>query len=582
MAAKRLSRMAWLVLISISISSIPSFASDIGLAVGEAREGRVSAGRPQSFVILFNSEDYAEIKIDPRGKQLAVILYDPSGSKFRGGTIGPGEDRSGFTVEGPGAYRLEVAGSDKTIEGTFTITLEKIVPLAARLARPKPLLESPRIQALRASLESGKPGTIDAFWREVQKEGAPIIEPLAGDHDNMLVTFLWRGTPDTHNVFVARLPYAAATPDDYFMNRLDQSDVWYKTFAISRKARFEYSLAPNVPKLQAISFGIDNEAIAMIAAAARTDPLNPNLWRLDKRSLDSPEYQGRSIVEMPDAPAQPWVVETPGVPAGHIEKRRFKSALLKNEREIAIYLPPGYSRNNKAYPLLVLFDELAYLGDPEGVVLVPTPTILNNLIAAKRIPPMVALLVDNAAGARDRELLCNPAFSDFLSSELLPWAHGLYSFTTDPRQTVVGGSSLGGMAATCAGFHHPETFGNILSQSGAYHRTPPKTEGAPGTDADSEPNWIAKKVIASAKQPLRFYLDAGSEEIDVTGGGSSILLTNRTLRDVLLAKGYEVHFQEFAGGHDYLSWRGTLADGLITLIGCATTNPGQEPTAVKP
>ena len=39
------------------------------------------------------------------------------------------------------------------------------------------------------------------------------------------------------------------------------------------------------------------------------------------------------------------------------------------------------------------------------------------------------------------------------------------------------------------------------------------------------------------------------------------------MRDVLLAKGYEVHNQEFQGGHDYLSWRGTLADGLIVLMG---------------
>jgi enterochelin esterase-like enzyme len=30
-------------------------------------------------------------------------------------------------------------------------------------------------------------------------------------------------------------------------------------------------------------------------------------------------------------------------------------------------------------------------------------------------------------------------------------------------------------------------------------------------------------------------------------------------------QGYEVHYREFVGGHDYLSWRGTLADGLISL-----------------
>jgi enterochelin esterase family protein len=60
---------------------------------------------------------------------------------------------------------------------------------------------------------------------------------------------------------------------------------------------------------------------------------------------------------------------------------------------------------------------------------------------------------------------------------------------------------------------------------------------------------VPKQFIASPKLPLRFYLDAGSDEIDFTGNGNSILLT-RNLRDVLLAKGYEVHFQEFAGNHD--------------------------------
>jgi hypothetical protein len=39
------------------------------------------------------------------------------------------------------------------------------------------------------------------------------------------------------------------------------------------------------------------------------------------------------------------------------------------------------------------------------------------------------------------------------------------------------------------------------------------------------------------------------------------------MRDVFLARGYEVHYQESVGGHDYLSWRGTLADGLLALTG---------------
>ena len=78
---------------------------------------------------------------------------------------------------------------------------------------------------------------------------------------------------------------------------------------------------------------------------------------------------------------------------------------------------------------------------------------------------------------------------------------------------------------------------------------------------------MARLFISSPRKPLRFYLDAGSAEFNATGGADSILFCTRVLRDVLRAKGYEVHYQEFAGGHDYLSWRGTLADGLIALMG---------------
>lgn len=560
----------------ISIS-IPSFASETELAVAKTREGVVGAGKPQSYDLVLNAGDYAELKLDPRGKELTLITYDPSGDKFRGAKLGPEEDKFDFVVDYPGKYRLEVAATDSVIGASYAITLEKIVSLQARLAPLRPLFASPRINALKVAVETGESGSVDSFWKEVEKQGAPIIEPLPGDGKNLLVTFLWKGTPDTRNVFVARLPYAGGAPDDYFMDRLGDTDVWYKTVATDRKTRFEYSLAPNVPRIRPVSQGMDNDAIAMIAAAARPDPLNPKRWRVDAQNVDSPRYE-RSMVEMPDAPPQPWLAEKPGIPAGQVEKRRFKSVLLKNEREIAVYLPSGYSRDAKPYPLLLVFDEIDYLGDPKQIVLVPTPTILNNLISAKRIPPMVALLIDNVPDGRDRELPCNPVFADFLHSELLPWAHSLYNLTADPRQTVVTGSSFGGLAAACAGLRHPETFGNVLSQSGSFHWMPSKNDGASDSGTDSEPNWVARQFITSPKLPLRFYLDAGSEEFDVSGDGRSILATNRSLRDVLLAKGYEVHFQEFAGGHDYLSWRELLADGLIALMGIGPSGSWQEPT----
>jgi NAD(P)-dependent dehydrogenase (short-subunit alcohol dehydrogenase family) len=100
-------------------------------------------------------------------------------------------------------------------------------------------------------------------------------------------------------------------------------------------------------------------------------------WRNDPQSADAPEYRGSSILEMPDAAPQPWIARRPGVPAGRVEKHRFKSEALKNEREIAVYLPPRYSPRAEPYPLLVLFDEEAYLS------LVPLVSYRSIYSAAK-------------------------------------------------------------------------------------------------------------------------------------------------------------------------------------------------------
>ena len=560
MCAPRVFIVALLVVASCS-KSAP--AGDLELKLAQVRESSLSPGQSQSFVVSLGEGDFAQIGVNPRGQALIVKTYDPLGNPFRGAELGPGEDKLNLVAEGPGAYRVEVAAKDKYASGTYTITLEKVVTLAVQLAPPKPVVESQRIQTLRASVERGEQDSVSSFWQEVNKAGAPLIEPIAGDRENMAVTFLWKDKTGTKNVLVLWLPYAGVAPDEFLMKCLGGTDVWYKTIKVNRKMRLAYTLAPNAARLHPISLGIDNGAITMIAAAARPDPLNPKRYRVDPESVDAPEYRGSSILEMPDAPAQPWVVQRPGVPEGRVEKHLFKSATLGNEREIAVYLPPQYSPGTEPSPLLVLFDEDLYLG------LVPTPTILDNLISEGRIPPVVGLLIGNAPGARDRELPCNPEFSRVLVTELLPWAHGLYNFTSDARHTVVAGSSAGGLAAACSGLWHPEAFGNVLAQSGAFHRTPPSASDT--GDSSSEPNWVARQFISSPMKPLRFYLEAGSAEFNATGGADAILFCTRTLRDVLRAKGYEVHFQEFEGGHDYLSWRGTLADGLVALLGDAAS-----------
>ena len=46
-----------------------------------------------------------------------------------------------------------------------------------------------------------------------------------------------------------------------------------------------------------------------------------------------------------------------------------------------------------------------------------------------------------------------------------------------------------------------------------------------------------------------------------------MLGTNRELRDVLLLKGYPVTYSEVDGEHDNFWWGGSLADGLVALLG---------------
>jgi enterochelin esterase family protein len=85
---------------------------------------------------------------------------------------------------------------------------------------------------------------------------------------------------------------------------------------------------------------------------------------------------------------------------------------------------------------------------------------------------------------------------------------------------------------------------------------------------EQEPEWLIRQFAASPKLPIGFHLDCGLMEAPPTAGEApNIVTANRDMRDVLRAKGYRVHYQEFNGGHEYLNWRGTLAEGLIALLG---------------
>ena len=522
----------------------------------------LAPGATDVFALDLKIDQIVQLKLEGHDKDVILSVYSPDGRLSRAFSSERLKgDALEFLATQPGRWNLKIAVREGSVSAAYRISdLKIIIPHVAALAEPD---ISPRIRRIKSQADA------DAFWKEIGPNGSPLLEPIPDDPVNRFTTFLWRGGPDTQRVML-NLYNCAPDPADCFLHHVEGTDVWYRTMRFDHRLRTVYLLTPNAP---AVPHGtqVDDNLLSQTSVRSQRDPLNPKTtWWDSADNPDLPIHRGSSILEMPDAPAQPWADKRAGVTAGEIAKQDFASAILKNTRPIFVYLPPGYSKNAQPYDVLVVFD------GQDSIDIVPTPTTLDNLISEKRIAPKVAVMVGNVKGMRGTELPCNPTFAEFLNSELIPWMRRNYNVTRDPQRVTIGGFSYGGLAATCAAYRHPETFGNVLSQSGTYWWTPPGDPAKPDAFAPDDHDYVARLFVDSPKLPLRFYLDAGSREFDRDVNGDSMLVTNRHLRDVLRAKGYEVFYQEFQGAHDYLSWRGLIADGLILLEGkpAGQTEPG--------
>jgi enterochelin esterase family protein len=143
---------------------------------------------------------------------------------------------------------------------------------------------------------------------------------------------------------------------------------------------------------------------------------------------------------------------------------------------------------------------------------------------------------------------------------MVPWIHKKWHISIDPADTIVCSYSRGGLGAAYVAWKHPEVFGNVLAQSGAFWRG---NEG--GID---EAEWLTKEIKNSPRQNLRFYVEVGSQETGTTPAGPIFIEANRRLSQALKTKGYDVRYVEVSGGrHDPINWRFQLAEGVIFLAG---------------
>ena len=388
-------------------------------------------------------------------------------------------------------------------------------------------------------LRHGDSTALATFWERAASERTPIIEPIPGDSARVLATFVYRNAEPLTNVVISG-GVAGWVDALTVMEHVAGTDLWYKTVPVRKDIRiwyqfrkndslFPWFVDPNFPKRWAAGFA---------------DPLNPKVEQLPAGP--------RSVFEGPSAAPQPWVALRPGVARGQVTAITLTSSHLHEQRDVWVYTPPGYdsaaARRAGGLPELVLFDGGAYTGR-----LVPTPTILDNMLADRRIAPIIAVFIANGA-QRMQELAANPDFADFVADEVMPYVRRRYAVTSSPAKTAIGGSSHGALMATFVALRYPRLFGNAISQSASHWWGP---EGEDG-------EWLSRTVATMPRLPVRFYIEVGVYETDRSANqGPGQVWPNRHFRDVLRAKGYDVDYREFAGAHEYLNWRGTISEALM-------------------
>jgi enterochelin esterase family protein len=115
------------------------------------------------------------------------------------------------------------------------------------------------------------------------------------------------------------------------------------------------------------------------------------------------------------------------------------------------------------------------------------------------------------------------------------------------------------MIAAYAALRRPDVFQRVLSLSGSYYWRPP---------GHAEFEWLPALFAREPKRPIRFYMAAGTLEtvVSPTNAGHYMVGTNRHMRDVLVAKGYQLKYVEFYGVHSTFNWQDQLMPGLIYLL----------------
>jgi enterochelin esterase-like enzyme len=245
---------------------------------------------------------------------------------------------------------------------------------------------------------------------------------------------------------------------------------------------------------------------------------------------------------MPAGAATPLAQRVRGVQAGTVTRHvvEHKALVVGGKRPVWLYQPS----TSDPVPLVVVWDGGDYYRRGR------LTQIVDNLIGQRRIRPIALALVENGGQARVVEYACSDASIGFVMQCVLPLAAErlrlIDAHASPGSRGAYGilGASMGGLMALYMGMRLPHVFGHVLSQSGAFWQGPLP--------------WVVTDLVRDGTvRPLRIWMDAGRYEWLLPG--------NRDMHALLTARGYDVTYREFSGGHNYPAWRDDIWRGLEHL-----------------
>jgi enterochelin esterase-like enzyme len=209
-------------------------------------------------------------------------------------------------------------------------------------------------------------------------------------------------------------------------------------------------------------------------------------------------------------------------------------------REVNVYIPAQYVPGTPA-PLLFCHDAMGMHDNQPAPYL---PTILDNMIADKRLPAMVAVMV-MPSNQRSLEYdTVSGKFAEFVEVEVLPRVvkECNVTFSTDPNARAVLGGSSGAAAALSMAWFRPDLYRRVLSFSGTFVNLRNDPVAAPHGAWEYHENFIPN---TTPNKPLRIWLHVSDRDNGANSSGASMrnwVLANLHMAEALKAKGYAYQF----------------------------------------